>query len=68
MTICSHDHYLENLRHKSQRLAEELQDLKSLRDQVRRLEASDQSERRRQMLVSPTRRIRVKLTSPETIV
>ena len=49
--IRSHDYYLENLRRKSQKLAQELQGLKFLRDQVRRLEASDQSERRRQMLV-----------------
>jgi len=67
MTICSHDHYLENLRHKSQRLAEELQDLKSLRDQVRRLEASDQNERHQHLTVPLTERIRVELTSPETI-
>jgi hypothetical protein len=67
MMIRSPDRYLENLRHKSQRLAQELQGLKFLRDQVRRLEASEQSERHRQMLVSPTRRSRVKLTSPEAI-
>jgi len=36
-------------------LAQELHDLKSLRDQVRRLEVSDQRERHRQMLVPLTR-------------
>jgi hypothetical protein len=49
--IRSHDHCLENLRRKSQRLAQELQDLKSLRDQVRSLEASDQRERRQDLAV-----------------
>jgi hypothetical protein len=67
MMIRSHDHYLENLRHTSQRLAQKLQDLKSLRDQVRRLEASDQSERHQHLAVPLTGRIRVELTSPETI-
>jgi hypothetical protein len=41
----SQNHSLENLRHKSQGLAQELHDLKSLRDEVRRLEVSVQSER-----------------------
>ena len=57
VTIRRHERYLENLRQKSQRLAQELHDLKSLRDQVRRLEVSDQRERHRQMLVPLTRRM-----------
>jgi hypothetical protein len=55
VTIRHHERYLENLRQKSKRLAQELYDLKSLRDQVRRMEVSDQSERHRQMLMPLTR-------------
>ena len=65
--IRSHDHYLENLRYKSQRLAQELEDLKSLRDQVRRLEARDQNERHQHLAVPLTGRIRVELTSPDNL-
>jgi len=66
MMIRSHDYYLENLRRKSQRLAQELQDLKSLRDRVRRLEASHQSDRLQHSAMPLARRIRVELTSPDT--
>ena len=65
MMIRSHDYYLENLRRKSQRLAQELQDLKFLRDQVRRLEASE-TERHQHLAAPLSRRIRVELTSLET--
>ena len=46
MMIYRHDHYLENLRRSSQSLAQQLQDLKWLRDQVRQLEARSAVSRR----------------------
>ena len=45
VTIRRHERYLENLRQKSQRLAQELQNLKSLRDQVRMLGLNQRSSR-----------------------
>src|SRR5262249_91517 len=65
MMIRSHDHCLENLRRKSQRLAQELQDLKSLRDQVRSLEARDQRERRQDLACRSGRISRVLADGPK---
>jgi len=65
----SHDHYLENLRHKSQRLAQELEDLKSLRDKVRRLEAGKVFYLRRLSAEgTPALCVRESLTAPERVL